>query len=792
MKLATASKFYEVKKLSSVQLEDDKIIVPAITHHIIIIDRSGSMYSDMERVKSGILHMLENFSDPSLKLSLISYSSDGDVSLHFSKVLYQDVLNRKEYKAEVSKIRATCYTGISQSIDLAFSITDETEGTCITLHTDGWANDPSAYDEEVRITQLVNRFRVERPNAFINTIAYHKYADLNLLKKIANTTNGRNVVVENEAEFKEELSQITSKCLETVGKSDEPKVLVKAAKGEYKIAYNGSEIKACSNNQFQMDFTDDLSVYVYRPISAQEYQSLPEEYPSSNEKLMFARTLYQLGNLFEARNVLKDAGHRGLYARFKNALELKDILTAIDHIDAILFGRTPKYQLEVVFGQKPHCSLFELLDQFKKHQAEMDLQHVLKTYKKRSVRRLQGTRNENNEFIPCRYKTQSTSREWKKISNYSVNRTSAALNLEVIDDTHLIDSTNNTVIHEVAGIPIQLKEFRTYAVINDEYCIKNMIVRIQSSQKDEFESKTGLKADWTEGEYALYEINIKDTPLATKELSFNDQVSKKLIELAVINKFISAALKESNVSPYTEEQIATLKEYYLTPSLNFSPPTVNPYVDLKDAVSDGSIDSYTSKKVNFGSVEYGILGTGKLHSGNAYLQRRFTYGDVEKPTLDLLMSPDFNKELLGIKTLSARVKLDKIDEFTYPIYEELLGFKPLQKINSILGPVLAKKVLNALEHKNIDALATVQQDVEDHMSYFYDETITPLIFAVGIAGSIDELELGFENYTADELETKFNIKLSATDKKGYFYVKDDMIISVVPGTEYYSVEKKSI
>ena len=47
------------------------------SHHILVLDRSGSMYGDIGDVKSTVekLLTLSEFRDPTLKVSLISYSS---------------------------------------------------------------------------------------------------------------------------------------------------------------------------------------------------------------------------------------------------------------------------------------------------------------------------------------------------------------------------------------------------------------------------------------------------------------------------------------------------------------------------------------------------------------------------------------------------------------------------------------------------------------------------------------------------------------------------------------------
>jgi hypothetical protein len=76
--------YYLVDKVPFEPKTDD-IGKPNIAHSSIIIDRSGSMYSDIESLKENLIKLLtlEEYNNSQLIVSLISYSSQRDVTCHF-------------------------------------------------------------------------------------------------------------------------------------------------------------------------------------------------------------------------------------------------------------------------------------------------------------------------------------------------------------------------------------------------------------------------------------------------------------------------------------------------------------------------------------------------------------------------------------------------------------------------------------------------------------------------------------------------------------------------------------
>src|SRR5262245_744041 len=182
--------YYDVRRFD-LSRPAEPVSERSVAHSIIIIDRSGSMSGWIDDLKDTLVKLLtlEEYRNFDLLVTLISYSSEGDVVTHFERAAISDIMKRdSRYIKEIHKIRATGLTCISQALALAGGMVKDTELTAITLHSDGYANDPSANSEGRTIDGLCERWQDRE--MFVNTIAYSDYSDFRLLSKVANTLSG--------------------------------------------------------------------------------------------------------------------------------------------------------------------------------------------------------------------------------------------------------------------------------------------------------------------------------------------------------------------------------------------------------------------------------------------------------------------------------------------------------------------------------------------------------------------------------------------------------------------------
>src|SRR5262249_13028361 len=66
----------------------------SVAHSIIVVDRSGSMYSSMKPLRETLLKLLtlEEYHQFQMVVTLISYSSRGDVRCHFDRAPIQKIM----------------------------------------------------------------------------------------------------------------------------------------------------------------------------------------------------------------------------------------------------------------------------------------------------------------------------------------------------------------------------------------------------------------------------------------------------------------------------------------------------------------------------------------------------------------------------------------------------------------------------------------------------------------------------------------------------------------------------
>jgi hypothetical protein len=188
-----------VYHIDQIPLPEVSQTAPEVTHHVLVVDRSGSMWGDMEGLKSAAEQALAvESTTANVDTTLVSFSSHRDVTLHWANIPVRDVMDLKgPYLKILRGIRATCLTGISQALDLALQQVKPGQTTGITLFTDGYANDPSAYEENKRIRSFVERVQSTYPNVFVNCIGFRDWCDWNLMGEVANATSGKCVKARN-------------------------------------------------------------------------------------------------------------------------------------------------------------------------------------------------------------------------------------------------------------------------------------------------------------------------------------------------------------------------------------------------------------------------------------------------------------------------------------------------------------------------------------------------------------------------------------------------------------------
>ena len=809
-----AKAFYLVDRINLERKPGD-IPEKSVAHSIIIIDRSGSMYYDLKPLKETLIKLLtlDEYNNYQLIVSLISYAGNGDVICHFQRIPIQEVLKLdSQYIKEIQKIHTAGSTCISQSMELAKSLIKAGEMTAINLHTDGYANDPSANSEAAKLGEICEELK--DMDVFANTISYAS-ADFKLLSKIANTLSG-NCIRAGEVKMVYDALYDSTKLL---GSSVAPALeepLIKEYDYQVFVSKSGNKINGSSSTLKICGLkADDRGLfYKYQKVAKDEYDKLDVPVAQTDESVFaFAKANLADGNLNTAKYALASTFDATLTEKHAKALTNAQIAEFTEDLEQAVFAPEVLKNHEIGDRVKvsEKISLLELIKILEENSNSIiiNLKHLQENYQRKGLKRIEGKRDENGNLVKPWLKTEFLDGgEYVQMGSFAINQNTATINMLITRKAKLVKVEDGTLIAEVAGILVtDLNTFNNYTIVSDgEVNIKSLRTKISSKPVFDLLKKCGvLEKDGSpvqEFDFrSEYDIKLETLPLVPFDGRYGslDGVFEELAELKILSSILSAHLKEESEA-YTAEQLEELKQHYLSKNLYINFPTTTEYTDLKSAIANGSVDSRVSYKIDIGSKN--ILNFGKLHSANKFLDR--LYEVYNKNTAEKLAKPTFDITLdepvvVAHKTLSSRTKITKVDDLMKLIFDEFLGLEDNGIVSATLAKVGADSLLRLLQAKwqgedvkrdeFVAALANANERLEADAEKVYREKVSPLVFYIGSTGLIpDEMEA--KAATAEEINSKYgNLQFSKDEQEGMFFEVGDCIISVYAKNEYFTVGK---
>lgn len=787
----------------------------SVAHSIIIIDRSGSMYYDLGPLKETLIKLLtlDEYNNYQLLISLISYADKGDVISHFQRIPIQEVMEfDSPYIKAIQKIQTAGCTCISQSLKLAKSLVQQGELTAINLHSDGYANDPSANSEATALEAICEEFK--EMDVFVNTISYSA-ADFKLLSKIANTLSGNCIRAGEVKQVYNGLYDTTQLLGSSVAPPLEEPLIneydyqVFVSKSAKKINGSSTTLKICG-----LKAEDTGGFYKYQKISKAEYDTLKVPTAQTDESVFaFAKAHLADGNLNLAKYALVSTFDATLTEKHAKALTNTQIADLTEDLEQVIFEpevlKTHEIGEHVKVSDK--ISLLELIKILEENSNSLiiNLKHLQDNYQRKGLKRVEGKRDENGNLVKPWLKTEALdSGEYVRMGSFAINQNTATINLLLTRKVKLVKVADGTAINEVAGILVtDLNTFNNYTIVSDgELNVKSLRVKISSKKVFDSLKKLGVIAkDGSSAEEfdfrSEYELNLEQLPLVPFEGHYGslDGIFEELAEIKILSSILSAHLKEES-EVYTAEQLDELKQHYLSKNLYINFPTTTEYKELKEAIANGTVDSRVSYKIDIGSKD--ILNFAKLHSANKFLDRLYevhrqeTGEKLEKPTFDQTLDESV---VFAHKTLSSRMKITKVDDLMKRVFDDFLGLENNGSVATILSKVGGESLLRLLQAKwkgeeikreeFVTALAKANEQLEAYAEQVYRQKVSPLVFYIGATGLIpDEMEA--KATTADGMAAKYgNLQFSKDEQEGIFFEVGDCIISVYAKNEYFSVSK---
>lgn len=784
-----------------------------VAHSVIVVDRSGSMYSAMADTRDTLLKLLtlDEYAQYDIVVTLISYSSAGDATAHFERAPIREIMKpNSKYQGEIKKLQVTGATCISGGLKLALEKIKPDELTAITVHSDGYANDPSANAEAATLMALVGGLK--STDAFVNTIAYTDYSDFRLLNRLANAGSGACVKAGNIAAVYNSLYSSTK----VLGSSVTPPIDVPLEKGfdfQVFVSRSAGRVNGTAGELSirGLKDEDDAVVYKYKKLTRAEYDKLDAPEAQTTEAVFaFSRANLADGNLNTAKYALASTFDATLAITHSRALTNNQSAAFAADLDTLLLLNPNEIASHTVLTEVPVNRRIPLLNLVKILDAHRDgfainrkaLQEV---YVRRGLKRLQGSRDDSGKLIEPTLKTEfAGDDEYLPITSFDVNRNTATMNLMLVRKVRLVPAAGGAAITNVAGIDLGgLTTFNNYTLIGDgELNIPYFKVKISDPKLFAALQKEGVllldgapatKHDPT-AEYTLKLDDLPVVPAFSGTLNLTG-VFDELARLKVLSSLCAAHLKEESAE-LSPEQVEELKKHYLSKSLYLNFPTTNPYTDLKAALADGSVDTRTSYKIDVGDRT--ILNLSKLHSANKFLDRMYEVIGADGKPLD---KPAFEDVLDGTvtykhKVLGPKLKVTKVDDFMKGIFDDFLGLKATGQAVKVLESVGADALAAIVKARAkgtqpakaafVAALADAKRKLETRSEDVFQAKLSPLVFYVGATGLLPD-EADAKALSAEQLQEKHpDLALSKDEKEGTFFELGDTILSVYAKTEYFS------
>jgi hypothetical protein len=789
----------------------------ALAHHIILLDRSGSMRGGLKLLKDTLVKLLtlEEYAQAQLLVSLISYATQGDVQVHFERVPIQEVMRPGSvHLKEIRKIHTAARTCVSQALEKAAALIQPGERTAITLHSDGYADDPSPASEERALFALCRQLR--REDVFLNTIAYTEDADFLLLSRLANAVSGTCVRAGDIKEVYDALHDTASLVSgAAVPPLEEP--LPAGCDSQVFVSRRGRRVVGSPEGLRVCGLRagDDAVVYRYRKVTPEAYAAAGDHEEAQDGEAVYALARAELaeGHLNTAKYALASTFDATLTKRHARALTNPQLAALAHDLDEAVFRPASlrrhirdKLVVFVVFQGPSVLQLCQLLAEHREHLI-VNRRHLQEKYTRRGLKRVPGTRDAHGNLVKPWLKTRPLAAgDYAHAQSVDISHHAANINLLLRQRVQLVRADDGTPVGEVAGTLLDdLAEYHTYTLVSDgQVNVPELRVKVGNPQ-----TFAALQEHWLlehngrpAGAYDFrteYVIRLDDRALVPLR-GFRPDLQGVFEELAAVKALTSlfgCCLREE-ADGYAPAQLEELKKHYLSRSGYVTFPTATEYRDLNEALAAGSVDARVSYRVDIGSRE--ILNLDKLYSANEFLERTYEAFDQEtgarlpgKPTCDLVLDGNLR---FGPKALSPRTQLTGADAFLRPLFDDFLGIEYNGSVAAVLAKVGADGLRRLLQERRnggavgrdelVEALGTALARLKAYAERLYQERVCPLVFYVGSTGLLPD-ELPAKAETAAELQARHpDLRLSAEEQEGTFFDVGDTIISVYAVNEYFS------
>lgn len=175
-------------------------------NHVYVVDVSGSMYSDLPKIRQNLKNIISVVAQPEDTFSTIYFSGKGQCGVVFENVLVSDVSTVQMMHDAIDRyIKPIGLTGFIDPIEKALSLSlDKSKVNNFIMLTDGYDNQSRRDDILTNVQKLPSVYQS------VSFIEYGYYADRDLLSQMANLVGGMHIFAEGITKYEEVLESVVS------------------------------------------------------------------------------------------------------------------------------------------------------------------------------------------------------------------------------------------------------------------------------------------------------------------------------------------------------------------------------------------------------------------------------------------------------------------------------------------------------------------------------------------------------------------------------------------------------
>jgi hypothetical protein len=769
----------------------------------------------MSAVMSDLYHrlhkllVLEEFQDAQVHISLLSYAAQGDLITHCEREPLGVLMAREDERLEeLKELQGEGKTCISQALERAIALCVEGEPTAISLHSDGFASDPSYAAERARLIQLVEGLSAHPSlKVTLNTIAHARQSDFALLSTLAQLGRGRCVVAEDIRAVYEALHHTTALIAQ-------PHATPYPLEHEgLWLMYSRADRQVLSGEGAQLieGFGATSARTLLRFTELQEGEEAPEEVSVVSGATLKGRELavalslaaLKAGDLNTAKRALLSSASAPLINAHLNALSAHELGQMAHELErALLSGRLADDPTLDLTSLPARPSVLEVMSTLHRHRASVtfDLQALNSLYERRALPRRSAdllaplsegqetSEQASSEQGAPSYRARRREGALTSLAFARLNHTTATLNLTLQSPAEIINS-DGEVIHEVAGVSLDdLQRFNSYTVVSDGRLHLPSLPLFVSDDRllDELLELGALSTHPALNE--PFSLSLSRLPLmsdsALEGLSTLggparplDGLFKTLARARFLRSALNAMLKDraSGLSLEQREALASLgvsERGFLSPSTTLDQER---FEALRD---EGSLKRAVRYEISLGNDE--LLSLTRLPSANAYLHAQFLVhregGALERPQLSDLY--DLQLEI----SERPKTRSTPIQRLLKPVLEAILG-KPEAQSQlwadlTELG-VSDERLAAALpcfqgsawrrdtpETRNI--LSALRDELHEVINERFMRDLSPIVFSLGCNGMIPRHLKGLTLTPTQLKEERPQLSMTEAEEEGVF------------------------